>query len=139
MRWYAVQVATRHENKAKKYLEKQKANGLAGKIGQVVAYRGTLPGYIFVQADMWPEPYLWGTTTRHRVIGEVSEAEIARLANTPSAVPFEKGDLVEIQSGPLTGLTGTVKHAGLERSKVTVTFFNDQITVESENQFLKTM
>ncbi|WP_041570814.1 transcription termination/antitermination protein NusG [Candidatus Desulforudis audaxviator] len=137
MHWYAVQVATKHENKVKKYLEKQKANGLAGKVGQVVAYQNVLPGYVFIEADMWPELYLRGMTTRHRVIGRVSETEIARLAEGPRIAPFKEGDRVEIQSGPLAGLAGTVKRAGCERSKVAVSFFSNNVVVDVENRLLQ--
>ncbi|RJX20162.1 MAG: hypothetical protein C4575_07025 [Desulforudis sp.] len=138
MHWYAVQVTTRHENKVKKYLEKQKNNGLAGKVGQVLTIQDSLSGYVFIESDMWPEPYLRGLATWHRVIGQVSWAEIAGMMDSAGQfTPFKQGDRVEILGGPLMGLIGTVKHAGPERSKVVVTFFNDKVAVEVENQMLR--
>lgn len=83
MQWYAVQVTTAHEKKVKKYLEKRRSNGLADNIGEVVVPEKDgipiIPGYVFMQADTWPEFYLLSCNSRCRVIGKVSEEELNKL------------------------------------------------------------
>lgn len=133
--WYAVQVPARHENKLKKYLEKQKQNG-AG-IGSIVAFKDTLPGYLFLQSDRWPEPFLRGTTSRCRIVGRVSEDEIRILSEAPRPIPFEKGDTVKVTDGPLAGLMGEVKYAGRERSRVAVSFMSESVSLQMDNKYLQ--
>ena len=143
MQWYAVQVITTHEKKVKKYLEKQRASGFADNIGEIAIPEkdGTpiIPGYVFVQADTWPEFYLVGCNSRCKVIGKVSDAEIKRLLsvtnNGSKQWPvFKKGDEVIICSGPLEGVEGVIVRAGTRRSKVS--FFNGEVIIDAENRQL---
>lgn len=143
MQWYAVQVTTAHEKKVKKYLEKQRVNGFADSIGEIVIPEkdGTpiISGYVFLQADTWPEFYLVGCNSLCKVIGKVSDSEIKRLLsvtnNESKKWPvFKKGDEVIICSGPLEGVEGVVVRAGTRRSKVS--FFNGEVIIDAENKQL---
>lgn len=136
MRWFAVQVTSRHEKKVKNYLEKRKADGLAGRVGRIII-PGSLPGYVFIEADLWPECYLSGLTTRHRVIGTIEEFQIDAMMQAAEDTPFKEGERVEILAGPLAGLAGTVKQPGRERSRVEVRFFKEEVRVYVENQMLR--
>jgi transcriptional antiterminator NusG len=141
MQWYAVQVTTAHEKKVKKYLEKQRASGL--NIGEIAIPEKDgapiIPGYVFVQADTWPEFYLIGCNSRCRVIGKVLDAEMNRLLsiNNNGSKPgpvFKKGDEVIICSGPLEGVEGIIVRAGARRSKVS--FFNGEVIINADNDQL---
>jgi len=140
MQWYVVQVTTQHENKVKNYLEKRKHDGFAGRIGRVIASEGELKGYVFIEADIWPELCLRGLTTRCRVIGTVDEEQVLKITGIEDAKSksrFKEGDWVEIMTGPLTGLVGKIKKPGREKSKVTVDIFNEEIKIEIQNDALK--
>lgn len=137
MHWFAVQVTSRHEKKVKNYLEKRKADGLAGRVGRIIIPENSLPGYIFIEADLWPELYLSGLTTRHRVIGTIEESQITKMMRAAGDGSLKKGDRVEILTGPLAGLVGTVKRSNRERSRVAVTFFSEEVRVDVENRMLR--
>ncbi|SHE96215.1 transcriptional antiterminator NusG [Desulfofundulus australicus DSM 11792] len=149
MQWYAVQVTTTHEKRIKKHLEKRKLNGLAGKIGEIIVPekngKPVFPGYIFVQADAWPDHYLPRTTIRCRTIGMVSGEEIKRLVqmDTPATVQkqivpkrtFKKGDRVVITIGPLAGIQGIIEKAGAKRSRVS--YFDGEVKIDADNELLR--
>ncbi|MCL6479611.1 MAG: hypothetical protein K6T65_14615 [Peptococcaceae bacterium] len=145
MQWYAVQVPTSHEKKVKKYIESRRLDGLAGRVGQVVIPedkegRRLMPGYIFLEADMWPEYYLMGCMSRCRVLGQVSEEEVMRMigkaaARTEKKIVFRKGEKVMVTEGPFAGVEGIIQRYGSNRSKVS--FFNKEVVLDVDNSSIR--
>lgn len=143
MQWYAVQVTTNHEKKIKEFLEKQKSNGRLEGLGDIFIPekdgKPIIPGYIFLQADTWPEFLV--NNSKFVVIGKVTDAEIKKLLkmtapSKPKPRPvFRKGDEVVIISGPFSGLKGIVKKAGTRRSKIS--FFGGEVIMDADNEQLK--
>ena len=143
MQWYAVQVTTAHEKKVKKYLEQRKQNGLSDVIGEVVIPekhgKPTISGYIFLQANVWPDFYLLSCNSKCNVLGTIPDTELKMLLSISDtedipAPKFKKGDQVIIRTGSLEGVSGIVERAGTRRSKIS--FFNGEVIVNAENSQL---
>lgn len=141
MQWFAVQVPPCKEGKIKAYLEKKKFDGLAGKVGRVMVPEKDgellIPGYVFVEADWWPDAYIRPGFSRIRVLGTVAREEIERVLTAPTKPRIKKGNRVEVTDGPLAGQTGTVVFATTKRAKVSFAFFGQEVTVEFELEALK--
>jgi len=125
----------------KSYLEKRKKDGLAGKVGRVVVPEKDgellMPGYVFVEADWWPDAYIRPGFSWIRVLGAVAEEEIERVLRADVKPKIKKGDRVEVTEGPLAGQTGTVVFATTKRAKVSFAFFGQEVTVEFGPETLK--
>lgn len=141
MQWFAVQVPPRHESKIRSYLEKRKADGLTGKVGRVVIPEKDgellMPGYVFVEADWWPDAYIRPGFSRIRVLGAVAEEEIERVLRADVKPSIRKGDRVEVTDGPLVNQVGTVVSATTKRAKVSFVFFGQEVTVDFELEALR--
>lgn len=141
MHWFVVQVASQHERKVKSYLEKRKLDGLTGKIGRIVIPEREgehiFPGYIFIEADQWPEYYLCSLTTRHKVLGQVDEEEVMRTLTMPAKPKIQKGDIVEVLSGPFAGWSGTVQSATSKKARIAITFMGQEVSVDADVERLK--
>lgn len=141
MQWFAVRVPPCSENKVRKYLEKRKHDGLAGRVGRVVVPErdGELltPGYIFIEADWWPDGYVRPGFPKARTLGLISEEELGRLMSATVKPRIKKGDRVEVVEGPLSGQVGVVTWANAKRARVTFVFLGQEVTVEFEAEALK--
>jgi transcriptional antiterminator NusG len=141
VQWFAVQVPPRCESKIRSYLEKRKADGLTGKVGRVIVPEKDgellMPGYIFIEADWWPDAYIRPGFSRIRVLGAVAEEEIERVLQANVKPSIRKGDRVEVTEGPLASQVGTVLSATTKRAKVSFVFFGQEVAVEFEVEALK--
>jgi transcriptional antiterminator NusG len=141
VQWFAVQVPPRCESKIRSYLEKRKADGLTGKVGRVIVPEKDgellMPGYIFIEADWWPDAYIRPGFSRIRVLGAVAEEEIERVLQANVKPSVRKGDRVEVAEGPLAGQVGTVVSATTKRAKVSFMFFGQEVAVDFELEALR--
>ncbi|RJX19851.1 MAG: hypothetical protein C4570_04650 [Ammonifex sp.] len=141
MQWFAVQVPPCSEGKVKIYLEKKKGDGLTGKVGRVMVLEKDgqllIPGYVFVEADWWPDAYIRPGFSRIRVLGAVAEEEIERVLRADVKPTIKKGDRVEVTEGPLASQIGTVVSATTKRAKVSFAFFGQEVAVDFELEALK--
>ncbi|MEW6772045.1 MAG: transcription termination/antitermination NusG family protein [Bacillota bacterium] len=141
MQWFAVQVPTHCESKIKSYLEKRKKDGLAGKVGRVIVPEKDgellMPGYVFVEADWWPDAYIRPGISWVRVLGAVAEEEIERVLRADVKPKIKKGDRVKVTDGPLVNQVGTVVSATTKRAKVSFVFFGQEVAVDFELEALR--
>ncbi|MEW6226573.1 MAG: transcription termination/antitermination NusG family protein [Bacillota bacterium] len=141
MQWFAVQVPPRCENKIRSYLEKRKTDGLTGKVGRVIVPEKDgellMPGYVFVEADWWPDAYVRPGFSRIRVLGAVAEEEIEQVLRADVKPSTRKGDRVEVIEGPLVNQVGTVLSATTKRAKVSFVFFGQEVAVDFELEALR--
>ncbi|MCL6478783.1 MAG: hypothetical protein K6T65_10240 [Peptococcaceae bacterium] len=138
MKWYAVHVTTNHENKVRKHLEKRRLNDLAGRIGEIFIPekegKPVMPGYIFLQSDIWPDVYLPRDNSRCMTIGAITEKEIEKFRPQKKRV-FKKGDKVMITFGPMAGKQGVVVTPGNKKSRIS--YLNGGVKIDVDNKLLR--
>lgn len=123
--WHALQVTVGHEHKVEKFfLQKPK-------IEDFVIPKETLPGYVFIKADLGNWPDLSNLTTYHKIVGEVSEEEVRAMVKIKHIdTGLKPGDRVEVLQGSVAGQTGEIVSINKAIAKVLFFFFGREVILK---------
>lgn len=152
--WYVLRVVSGKEAKVKEYIDAEKKLNpqLMDRVHEVLVPMEThvtlrngkrvekekvsLPGYVFVQADLNAEAasvlrfmpnclgFLGGLTTPvpvpqkeiDRMLGHAEETEMSGKMD----IPFNVNDAVKVTDGPFSGFSGVVEDVNLDKHKLKV-------------------
>lgn len=127
--WHALQVTTGHEHKVEKFFAQKEG------IEDFRIPKDTLPGYVFIKTEEWPD--LSDLTTYYRVVGEVSEQEVRKMAKLKSPDILKPGDKVEIVGGLVSGQTGEIISTKRTTAKVLFLFRGKEVVLEIDRDDLQ--